>query len=73
VFFVIDADVHFDGGGVEVDFLRKIFGEFALAEAEEADFERRDAVETPDGIDDGLDQAGFFGAGGLVIAFDTRA
>ncbi len=58
--FVFDERLHFDHAGPQRGFvLVEALGEFDVALREEGGFERGNALKTPDGVGDGLDEIGF--------------
>ena len=63
--FVIETDLHFDHDRLRVNLLGMAVGELLAANVDEGHFEAWDAVETPAGVDDRLDEGEFLGAGGF--------
>lgn len=50
--------------------MRELFGELRAAAGKDGPLERTNAIETPEGIGDGLDKRGFAKAGGLVFVLE---
>ncbi len=68
--FVFEVDVQFDEAGAEGKIVFGVgFGELVAAAGVDGHFEAGDALQTPLGIGQGLDEFGFTQAGGAVFGF----
>lgn len=60
------------GAGVGVVDIGEFIGEFDGAGRKDGEVEGGDAPQAPGGVDDGLDESGFFGVGRVVFLLEAR-